>query len=274
MEILSPAWATDLAMLRLAGSEIEAHPTFVVVRTPELPTWRWGNFVLLRRVPLRRDLGHAVELFHRELPGFGHVALGFDDPEGDAGSLSGLAHAKFSTTADLVLVAQGLLPHAPTSNARVERIESDDAWAHKVALDLACDGGDGSQVHETLATRRAGVQRRVSEAGNAAWFGAWEGNRMLASTGVVRTDDGRARLRRAAIHPEARGRGLGALLVEAAAAHAAAEYAADTLVTVCDPHDAITRLYRRLGFTLAGHQLQAERTAPLGTPRVSSPATR
>ena len=69
MEVLSRGWRTDLAILALSGSEIEQHPTYVVVRTPGNPGYRWGNFVLLRRAPLRGDLGLVEDLFVRELPG-------------------------------------------------------------------------------------------------------------------------------------------------------------------------------------------------------------
>ncbi|MCM0618833.1 GNAT family N-acetyltransferase [Nocardioides bruguierae] len=277
MEILSPAWRTDLAMLRLAGSEVEMHPTHVVVRTPEMPTYHWGNFLLLRRVPLRRDLPGVLDLFARSLPGRDHLALGFDDPESGSSVLSALAQARFAVTADLVLTAQRLTPVAPGPHVpRVTRVVSDEDWTQKVALDLACDGGDGSEAHETFASRRAGVQRRLSEAGDAAWFGAWEGSRMLASVGVIGTGGATARIRRAAVHPEARGRGLAAGLVLAAADHAHDAHGAEQLVTVCDPHDPITRLYKKLGLAPAGRQLQAEKHVRPATTTdlLRTPATR
>ena len=69
MEVLSAAWRTDLALLADAGSRVEHHPTHVVVRTPGNPAYRWGNFVLLRRTPLRRDVAGWLDRFADLVPG-------------------------------------------------------------------------------------------------------------------------------------------------------------------------------------------------------------
>ena len=47
MEIRSLGLRTDLVLLRLGGSVVEHHDDHVVVRTPDNPTYWWGNFLLV-----------------------------------------------------------------------------------------------------------------------------------------------------------------------------------------------------------------------------------
>ena len=51
MDVESLGYRTDLALLRLGGSTIEDGGDHLVVRSPYNPTFYWGNFLLLDRVP-------------------------------------------------------------------------------------------------------------------------------------------------------------------------------------------------------------------------------
>ena len=51
MDIRSLGFRTDLRLLEMTGSVIEDRGTHLVVRTPDNPTYFWGNFLLLRQLP-------------------------------------------------------------------------------------------------------------------------------------------------------------------------------------------------------------------------------
>ena len=69
MEISSLANRTDLAMLERSGSEISDRGTHLVVRTPDNPTFWWGNFLLLAEAPADEErAAEWLREFEREFP--------------------------------------------------------------------------------------------------------------------------------------------------------------------------------------------------------------
>jgi hypothetical protein len=49
MQVTSLGFQTDLALRVLEGAEITDRGDYLVVRTPDNPTFYWGNFLLLAR---------------------------------------------------------------------------------------------------------------------------------------------------------------------------------------------------------------------------------
>jgi len=258
MEVLSCGWRTDLAILELSGSKVEHHPTYAVVRTPDNPGYRWGNFLLLRRAPLRRDLGMVEDLFGRELPGVEHRAFGVDAPDGNTADLMPFADAGYTVEMSVVLTATTVLaPPRPNTSTSVRPLAGDDDWAQRVALDLACHDG-GSPGYGTFTRLKAQAERRLTETGESAWYGAFDDGRLVATMGIVRAGNRVARFQEVQTHPEARGRGVAGTLVHAAGTDAFRRLGATSLVTVADPDYHAIRIYRSLGFVDAEVQLTAE----------------
>ena len=163
VEVLSLAWRTDLALLAQSGSEVEHHPAYVVVRTPQNPTFRWGNFVLLRRTPLLRDLPGLAARVETLLPGLGHHAVGIDDPSAGREDVDRLRQPGWRVAVDTVLTSDRVLPPRQLQRSAVVReLSGDRDWSQKVALDLACAEGAGPD-YELFATRRAGRAGRCRE---------------------------------------------------------------------------------------------------------------
>ncbi len=258
MEVLSCGWRTDLEILTLSGSEVEQHPTYVVVRTPDNPGYRWGNFVLLRRAPLRRDLGLVEEIFTRELPGIRHRAFGIDSPDGQLAELAAFAEAGYAVDTAVVLTASRVLPPPrPNTRALYRPLTGDDDWAQRVSLDVACHDG-GATGFDDFTRRKAAAERRITEQGHSAWYGAFDDGRLVATMGIVRAGNRVARFQEVQTHPEARGRGIAGSLVHAAGTDAFQRLGATTLVTVADPDYHAIRIYRSVGFADAEVQLTAE----------------
>src|SRR4051812_36625202 len=89
MEIASLAYRTDLAVLEHSGSTVEDRGTYLVVRTPDNPTFWWGNHLLLPQAPVDEAAALGwVATFEREFPEARHRTFGVD---GTAGQLTDVA---------------------------------------------------------------------------------------------------------------------------------------------------------------------------------------
>ncbi|NPC95200.1 GNAT family N-acetyltransferase [Nocardioides sp. zg-DK7169] len=259
MEILSCAWRTDLALLIASGSTVEHLDTHVVVRTPANPTFRWGNFVLLRRAPTRAELPRWAEIFDAAFPDAGHRAFGIDDPEADSHALTPLARAGYQVETCTVLTADEVHePRHGNATAVLRRLEGDADWAARVELAIACSDPQEGPGFAEFAVRRAAAERRLADGGHGDWFGAFDGEQMLSGLGIFRTGDGLARFQSVETHPEHRRRGLAGSLVHHAGRHAFDNLGAHTLVIVADPDYPAIRIYRHVGFRPSETQLQAE----------------
>ena len=106
-------------------------------------------------------------------------------------------------------------------------------------------------------TRRKLVAKRaLVEAGHGKWFGAFDGDRLQSSLGLMFDGKGLARFQNVQTAPEDRGRGLASTLVHRASTYGLTEGGARTLVMVADPEYLAIRIYRALGFDDTETQLQ------------------
>src|SRR6266480_1080855 len=123
-------------------------------------------------------------------------------------------------------------------------------------LVVRCHGYGGPYLE-----RRARARRRLTQAGRAAWFGAFTGGRLLAQLGVCDAGGGLARYQDVETDPEARRRGLAGTLVWRAGLYAAEAFGAGTLVIVADPAESAIRIYRACGFGDKQGQFSFERAS-------------
>jgi len=259
MDIASLAFRTDLAMLEHSGSVVEDHGTHLVVRTPDNPTYWWGNFLLLGSPP--RDVEAAerwLTTFESEFPAARHRTFGVDGRTGTTEDLASFAELGMSTEWSSVMTATTVHePPRPNLTATYRPLASDADWAQQVELDMA---GEEPGTHSLeFVTARAEAERRLVDAGYGAWWGAFEDGRLLASMGLFTASPGLARFQNVKTHPDARGRGLAGTLVHRISRYGFDELGAETLVMVADPEYLAIRIYRSVGFTDSERQLQAER---------------
>lgn len=256
MDVHSLAWRTDLALLELGGSEVADHGTHLVVRTPENPSYYWGNFLLLAQPPEPDSAKFWLETFQRALPDAGHRAIGVDGTTGSAADLEPLAQVGLEVETSTVMTTSTVHPPPrPNQEATVRALTSDDDWAQQVDVAVAGE----SDYPRDFATALNANNRRLVEHGHAQWFGAFLEGRLLASLGLVRAGADLARFQQVKTHPDARGRGLAGTLVHAAGRWGLGELGATALVMVADPDYLAIRVYRSVGFTDTETQLQAAR---------------
>lgn len=259
MDVASLGYRTDLALLERAGSVVEDHGDHLVVRTPSNPTFYWGNFLLLDRVPAPETAGEWLERFATTFPAARHRALGFDDPRGTADDLAAFAARGLTVDAATVMTAVAVNPPPrPNAEASFRRLVSDDDWAQSVSLAMASDDSDQAEGHLEFVTRRAASNRAVTEDGHGAWFGAFLGGILVAQMGLVSAGAGLARFQAVETHPDHRRRGLAGTLVHRVSEYGFGDLGATTLVMVADPGYHAIRVYRSLGFAEGETQLQVE----------------
>jgi RimJ/RimL family protein N-acetyltransferase len=253
VEIRSLAFRTDLALLAQSGSVVDEHDTYVVVRTPDNPSFYWGNFLLLREPPEAAEPWLAR--FEAELPDARHRAFGLDVPDAEPATLAPFAAAGLSVEVSAVLTTTDPVEARPVE-ARLRPLAGDDDWAQRVELTQAVydEGGPPSD----FVLRRAAAERHRVEAGHGAWWGAFVGPRLLSACGIFAASAGLARYQDVETHPAGRRRGLAGAVVAAAGRHAREALDAHTLVIVADPDHQAYRLYESLGFARTETQLGAE----------------
>ena len=76
MTSLPLGWQTDLAVLRLGGALMEEHADHLVVRSPDNPTYHWGNVVVVTDPGAVDDPPRWRETFRDTFPDAGHLSLG------------------------------------------------------------------------------------------------------------------------------------------------------------------------------------------------------
>ena len=260
MRVTSLGFQTDLALRVLEGAEITDRGDYLVVRTPDNPTFYWGNFLLLAGWPGPGTGNSWLARFAAEFPHAAHIALGVDagvdgaepaevPPEFLAAGL------KFERATVLSCAGVQAPPHQNTE-AEIRPLASDDDWEQSRDLGIRCFGYDGSYLE-----RRASARRRLTRAGRAAWFGAFTGGRLLAQLGVCDAGGGLARYQDVETDPAARRRGLAGTLVWRAGRYAAEAFGAGTLVIVADPAESAIRIYRACGFGDKQGQFSFERAS-------------
>jgi RimJ/RimL family protein N-acetyltransferase len=261
MEITSLAYRTDLAMLEHSGSTIEDHGAYVVVRTPDNPTFWWGNHLLLPEGAVDEVRARGwVTTFEREFPEARHRTFGVDGTSGELADVAAFAALGMETEVLSVMTAtQVHEPPRPDTGTRLRTLGSDDDWAQQVELSMA---GEELGYDRAFCTARTAAERSLVDQGYGAWWGAFDGDALLASMGLFLASAGLARFQHVKTHPRARGRGLAGTLVHRTSRYGFDELGAHTLVMVADPDYVAIRIYRSVGFAATERQVQVTRKPP------------
>lgn len=260
MDVDSLAFRTDLALLEYGGSEIEDHGTHLSVRTPNNPTFWWGNFLLLPRPPAADEVPAWLATFESTFPGSGHRAFGVDGTTGSVADLTAFAEAGLEVDSSSVMTSRAVHePARPNTEARVRPLAGDDDWTQQVELSMA---GEDTPGGLEFVTKKAAADRALTARGLGQWYGAFLGRRLVASLGLFATGGGLARFQNVKTHPDARGHGLAGTLVHAASRFGFEELDCETLVMVADPDYLAIRIYRSVGFDDTETQLGADRKPP------------
>jgi len=255
VQLASLGFRTDVALRAAEGSEVTDRGGYLVIRSPGNPGFWWGNFLLLRAWPREGDGWR--DRFAAEFPRAGHVAIGVD-----AAAAGGTLPAEFASlepeTSTVLTCAEIRAPGHVNTEAEIRPLTSDRDWRQSVELTLRCYGEQTAGDFQQL---RSATRRRLTQAGRAAWFGAFDGGLLVAQLGICDAGGGLARYQDVETDPAARRRGLAGTLVWRAGRYAAEAFGAGRLVIVADPAEGAIRIYRACGFADMQSQFSFERAS-------------
>ncbi|GAA1915624.1 GNAT family N-acetyltransferase [Nocardioides hwasunensis] len=258
MDVTSLGFRTDLALLTDSGSVVEDRGTHLVVRSPDNPTYFWGNFLLLAQPPAPGGEKEVVGAFHTEFPQADHVSIGIDAPD-----LTDEARAAFEAagmTVDLATVLTSSRVNLPRKvEAQVRALEGDDDWEGRARLSHQLYPHTPEDRFMAYARQKNAQERRLVEAGRGQRFGAFVDEQLVSTAGAFVTEDGLARYQSVETHPDHRRKGLAAAVVHAAGQHALDHLDVRRLVIVADTDGDAIGIYRRLGFNDLERRLMMEK---------------
>lgn len=253
---LGPGHRSDLEIAWRSGATINDRGDYLILTTPDAPTYHWGNVIYVTGGDVN-DAERWKSVFQRSFPHADWISIGLPEaPDPARYEAVGLeASAEDELTTGKLTGDPG--PH-PDYEFRALREGDWDGW-----IDMLADGsteedraGQSHEDYRTFLADKAALNRRLTDAGDLQYFGAFTGSGIAAALGIARLGD-LARYQTVFTAPEHRRRGLAAHLL-----HVAAEWAeqrgATNFVIVTEADSDAGRLYRRNGFTLASHQHIAE----------------
>jgi GNAT superfamily N-acetyltransferase len=264
MELKSLGLRTEL-MLRSFESHVEVRPSYIVVRTPQNPTYRWGNYVIFQAPPKPGDLQRWKQIFHDELGPLNHFVFAWDQVNGVQGAAQEFLEAGFWLEQTVVQTAQKVHPpRTLNTHCQCRAFLSDADWAQWLELALIQNAalpteereGEG---YEIFLRRKAAEYRRMIAAGWGNWFGAFVGGQLAASMGLF-VKDGLGRFQSVDTHPDFRRQGLAGTLLYHVARYGFGELGAKDLVILADLHYFAKDLYASVGFRPTEHLVALEWT--------------
>ncbi len=263
-------YLTDIATLG-AAAEIQRRPDHLTVRCRSMPTFYWGNFLLLPTAPppaaIERWLAVFAETFADD-PQVGHVAIGWQDHAGDAATVAGFAERGFETE-DCVVMTLSAPPSARPlpPGLRIDRVAGDADW--QATVELAVVSRDRRHTAEAYAAYVEGLvaeRRREADAGRLHWYLARIDGRVVGDMGLYVVDEAPAglpadgvdvtlpvaRFQAVKTHPDFRGRGVCSALLSRVCRDGLGPLGLAQLVILVDEKGPAWRLYQRHGFRPAG----------------------
>ncbi len=260
MDVRSLGFRTDLRLLEMTGSEIEDRGTHLVIRTPANPTYFWGNFLLLRSLPVMGGEREVIGAFQTEFPLAEHVSIGLDGTHDQLEAVAPFVEAGLQADSEVVLIAGSLVEPRPVADSVVIRaLASDDDWEQRARLSYRQYSHTNEKTFMAYARAKNAQERDLVARGVGERFGAFVDDLLVSTAGIFLTHAGIARYQSVETHADHRRQGLAAAVVHAAGQHAVATYRAEVLVIVADHDGDAIRIYRRLGFADAERHLTMER---------------
>lgn len=240
-----------------AHGVVERHDGYWAIRTPENPTYFWGNCLVFDDAPRAGDAARWLALFERHIaqqqPASRHVALGLTEQL--AGEREAFSDLGFDVQESVVMstTAPRSAP-APRVAAALRALGPQD-WPALIELHvLTREPHHPEADYRRYAERSVADWRSLSEAGQGGWWGGFVDGALVAALGLYFEREAAAggerlgRYQSVVTHPGWRRRGLCRALVSQAGRSALLERSAYRLVMVADAHDIARGIYASVGF--------------------------
>ena len=246
MLVRSLALTTEIELARTRGN-VTDRGDYLVVETPDDPGYFHGNVLVLPAAPQVGEVTYWTRKFASELgrnPAIKHVTFWWDGTTGDAGAVDELRAAGFETDVHQVLVATAVTAPPTTYTIRPLRVDEIETTA-----DIGWIIGDRhDEAYREFLYRRAAWHRALVARGAATFWGALDGDEIVATLGLVPLGSV-ARYQDVQTLASHRKRGIAGALLAASANHAIAG-GVERVVIMAELDSAASRVYERVGFRL------------------------
>ena len=260
MHVTSLGFRTDLALLTASGSVVEDRGTHLVVRSPDNPSYFWGNFLLLAQPPSPAASARWSAPSTPSSPLADHVSIGIDTADLTDDARAAFEAAGMTVDVATVLTASDAAGARARSRPRSGALEGDDEWeaprpAQPAALPADLRGG----VHGVRAPEErpgAAPRRRRSR---PALRRLRRRRARLAPPASSSPRTGSRASRASRPTPSTAARGWPRPSSTRPGQHALDQLGVRTLVIVADTDGEAIGIYRRLGFADTERQLMLEK---------------
>jgi len=244
---ISPGWKTDLDILALGGSKIQTFDDHLVVRTPTNPEYHWGNCLLVMD-PKSVDLSDRwVAMYRSVFPHSDWIAIGLPQMPSN---LAAWEQQGISLEQLDVLSMSSIPKSHPLPDGYTSRQFDEQDWetlTKREISSLLAKGGYKPAATEEFVIEANASRKRLCSTGDAAWFGAYRGDELVASLGIVRCGT-TARYQSVETSEAHRRKGLASHLLGLAASWSQKQ-GCECWVIVTEERNAAGHIYRRAGFT-------------------------
>ena len=166
--------------------QIEDCGDYIALRTPSLPGFFWGNYLLFPNAPGPEDFDRWRAAFRAE---FGsveelhHEAFGWDTPTGEVGNVEPFVNAGFEVSRLSVMLAKQVKrPPYLSTEVEVRVADSEQEWT--AAIDcIAEDSREGVTMNRRLA-RKLEIWRELTEKSAGVWYNACLDGRVVGGLGT------------------------------------------------------------------------------------------
>ncbi len=246
------ALVTELGLAATRG-RVTDRGDYLVVETPDDPGYYYGNLLVLPAPPQLGEVAFWSRRFADELGARQHTTFWWDGTSGDVGAADELLAAGFTLERPQVMTATRVV--AQEAPLPLRALTPDEVLA---TADLAWIVGDRhDEAYRSFLQRRAAWHRELALRGTAHFHGAFDGEALVASLGLVELG-ALARYQDVQTLPAYRGRGLASALLAAAADATRAP----KVVILAEPDSTASRVYERVGFRVVERTASACRYPP------------
>lgn len=227
----------------------------LVVATPSMPDYYFGNLLVFERAPVRGDFEAWRAAFRDAFAGdprVRHETFEWTAPGGDAGELERFVAADFELARNVTLAARAVVPPPhPNAGVTVREIREEGEWEAVLENQVACRAGGWSEDdYRDFMRRTLGDYRAMAAEGRGHWYGAFAGDRLAGDLGLF-SDATVGRFQNVGTHPDFRRQGVCGTLVFEVSRRALGGRGLDTLVMVADDDYHAARIYESVGFERA-----------------------
>jgi GNAT superfamily N-acetyltransferase len=251
MEIHSIARMTD-QMIAKHTSEVIDRKDYVVIKTIDNPTYRWGNYILFSKAPKDSDAEQWPAIYREEFKDFesiNHMTFTWDTATETRGATKRFTEQGFKLEQGTGYRGVELTkPEKFNSELQVKKIVSDDEWEATIKLQILSNANTfGRGQFEVFKRRQMAAYKKMIDLKKGIWFGAYLENELVGDLGILYEGD-LGRYQSIETHPSYRRIGISRTLIYQAGEQVQKDFGVKQLVLESEAQSQASRVYESVGF--------------------------